>query len=215
MQGDIRLESEKGVGTKAIVTLPLERRPPPAPKLVVPSVVGYPPPADLSVPASETSPGRALITIGRRSKSDYDQSDNSKREDATPIAKARHLELVSQYSPVKRRDVHVLLAEDNRVIQTIAVRAIKKLGFSVSAVWNGKEALDYISGTPTPSRPQASIVLMDCQMPVMDGYAATRALRHEEPFVHDKRIANIPVIAVSTLRRLRNVDQLSTDQEGR
>lgn len=69
---------------------------------------------------------------------------------------------------------------------------IEKLGFSVSAVWNGKEALEYLAADLSPSRPRADMVLMDCQMPVMDGYNATRQIRDGEGW-----LANLPVVAMT------------------
>lgn len=59
--------------------------------------------------------------------------------------------------------------------QQIALKTVKKLGFGVSAVWNGKEAIDYIlaSKNNPPDYPKPDIILMDCMMPVLDGYRAT------------------------------------------
>ena len=79
----------------------------------------------------------------------------------------------------------VLVAEDNVVNQKVAARTLEKLGYRVDVVANGKEALDAVSRVPYDA------VLMDCQMPVLDGYAATRAIR-ERP--GDRRL---PIIAMT------------------
>lgn len=49
------------------------------------------------------------------------------------------------------------------------------LGFQVAAVWNGKDALDYIRGSQADKNPKPNMILMDCQMPVVDGYECTHA----------------------------------------
>lgn len=65
-----------------------------------------------------------------------------------------------------RAHTQILVVEDNTINQNIAVQIIKKLGFPVQAVWNGKEALDYLANS-TATTPRPDIVVMDCQMPIV------------------------------------------------
>jgi signal transduction histidine kinase/CheY-like chemotaxis protein len=76
-----------------------------------------------------------------------------------------------EYPTIDRSSTHILLAEDNVVNQMVAQRMLEKLGFSIDVVSNGQEALDALAKKPY------SLVFMDCQMPVLDGYQAVRALR--------------------------------------
>jgi len=86
--------------------------------------------------------------------------------------------------------IRLLLAEDNPVNREIAVAILTNAGFQVDSVENGEEAWQRIAD----SRPgDYDAVLMDIQMPVMDGYAATRRIRA----LDDPLLASIPIIAMT------------------
>jgi CheY-like chemotaxis protein len=84
--------------------------------------------------------------------------------------------------------LRVLLVEDNPVNMRIATMFLDKLGCSVETATNGLQALD----TLTEHGQTFDVVLMDCQMPVMDGYQATAELRRREAAGH-----RVPIIALT------------------
>ena len=83
-------------------------------------------------------------------------------------------------------NVRVLVAEDNVVNQTVAVRLLQKLGVRADVASNGREAIEMMRILPY------DLVFMDCQMPAMNGYEAVSEIRRRE-----ERGCNIPVIAMT------------------
>jgi signal transduction histidine kinase/CheY-like chemotaxis protein/HPt (histidine-containing phosphotransfer) domain-containing protein len=83
---------------------------------------------------------------------------------------------------------HVLLVEDNPVNLQVAKKLVSLIGVSFEAANHGREALEQLERTAF------DLVLMDCQMPVLDGYSATRAIRDREAQSATKRI---PIIAMT------------------
>jgi CheY-like chemotaxis protein len=81
--------------------------------------------------------------------------------------------------------------------QRIALKTIRKLHFSVSAVWNGKEALDYLLRSHSPGYIRPDVILMDVQMPVIDGYQATHVIRNIPPYSTLPELRKIPIVAMT------------------
>jgi CheY-like chemotaxis protein/HPt (histidine-containing phosphotransfer) domain-containing protein len=91
-------------------------------------------------------------------------------------------------------DCHVLLAEDNPVNQLVGQTMLESIGCSVELVSNGSEAVE------TLSKNSYDLVFMDCQMPEMDGYRATRLIREREDAQRSEdngKISHVPIIALT------------------
>ncbi len=80
---------------------------------------------------------------------------------------------------------HLLLVEDNEINQMVAQEILQAAGYTLDIAENGQQALDMLE------KNEYALVLMDIQMPIMDGYTATQKIREQEKY------ANLPIIAMS------------------
>jgi two-component system sensor histidine kinase/response regulator len=94
--------------------------------------------------------------------------------------------------------LRVLLVEDNDINQQIAVELLEGVGAKVDVASNGREAVDTLLGGPIP--PPYHVVLMDLQMPVMDGHQATSKIRS------DPRFTSLPIFAMTAHATLEERD---------
>jgi two-component system sensor histidine kinase/response regulator len=88
----------------------------------------------------------------------------------------------------QKNRARLLIVDDNPVNQTVALAILKNLGYRADAVANGREAITTLRSIPY------DLVFMDCQMPEMDGYEATRGIRQG---ASGQRNISIPIIAMT------------------
>jgi signal transduction histidine kinase/DNA-binding response OmpR family regulator len=119
-----------------------------------------------------------------------DVLDGARDERAAPAPRAPSA--AERPDPAPQRDAplrgHVLVAEDNPLNQQLAQAVLQMLGCSVAIAANGQAALEELERT------RFDLVLMDCRMPVMDGYQASREIRRREAA---RGGARLPIVALT------------------
>lgn len=106
----------------------------------------------------------------------------------TDTAKPDKIITQHSLSELEKEQIEILLVEDNRMNQKVAMGFIKKLGYRVEVANNGIEAVEILK------EKSFNMVFMDCQMPEMDGFEATRYIRDKNNPVTDNRV---PIIAMT------------------
>ncbi|RFU72224.1 histidine kinase [Trichoderma arundinaceum] len=192
MNGRIKLESNVGSGTKATFWIPfMKPTGARAPTLVEPGAIPDRLQSELSL-SCNSSEHEQLTSASQGSDGITSSSGTKSRRRAS----IRTPPPAEQTLPLSERSrLHILVVEDNPVNQKIATRTIGKLGFQVSATWNGKEALDYMIGASKGQNKKPDIILMDVQMPIIDGYKCTHLLRHHLPYKN--LVQDVPIVAMT------------------
>lgn len=100
--------------------------------------------------------------------------------------------VTAEDASARLRGLHILLVEDNLINQQIAVELLEAEGAKITVANHGQEALDFLQQNLLPDRTtNVDLILMDLQMPVMDGITATQKIRAE------LQLSDVPVIAMT------------------
>ena len=110
------------------------------------------------------------------------QNHHEKEESQLP---EKNIETEANFNGFRLQGVKILLVEDNDLNQELITEILTEKGMMVKIANHGQEALDILS------RESFDGVLMDCQMPVMDGYTATQKIREQQ------ELKNLPIIAMT------------------
>ena len=110
-----------------------------------------------------------------------------------PHASLPPIDTAQHYALSVNRALYILVAEDNPVNQMVIKSQLVKLGHHVALAQNGKDALQHYLNSLAADK-LYDIILMDCEMPELNGFAATHAIRQAEAA---KRVHHIPIIALT------------------
>ncbi len=168
MNGDIQVESKIDVGTKFIITIFLEFQ-----------------------EILDDSKDRRLITLETDIHSDIIQMNTQQvLKDIYQSNETPSDNFLQIYSEKDFSDKYMLIVEDNEFNAEVLGEILKSTGVHIDYAKNGQEAVDIITNT---QKDYYNIILMDIKMPVMDGYAAAKAIRS----LSGNYYKNIPIVAMT------------------
>ncbi|KAL9595868.1 MAG: hypothetical protein Q9219_006173 [cf. Caloplaca sp. 3 TL-2023] len=197
MHGEISLESALDSGTKATFSIPFNKSqyPSSAPLVDIGALPNHLQ-SEMSVSGC-ASDDRSVHSAPQSPLDTPGLNPTSRLRHSVPTPPQLVDSDPEELQKIDRKNTHILVVEDNMINQQIAIKTIKKFGFSVNAVWNGQEALDYLLEESSPAHPNPDIILMDVQMPILDGYRATHIIRHHSPYSTIARLRNTPIVAMT------------------
>ncbi|KAF4618388.1 hypothetical protein G7Y89_g14916 [Cudoniella acicularis] len=221
--GQIRVNSEPGKGTIFVLEIPFEHASPasirrlssfPADHLSLPRTLSDTSSPSISLPHHK---GKALLekgqgkTLGHSSGSPPENEHHANRNPGFPSSgfpsaglSSHSLESGGSKFPFPDMDsdpastprgLSVLIAEDNPINVRLLTRRLLKLGHEVEIAYDGQECHDHFTSKPH----KIDVILMDIQMPLVDGAEATKMIRKFEKDLQDLLLARprVPIIAVS------------------
>lgn len=220
MRGTVTLESELGKGTRIAVEVPFQKSLRPPTQLPRRPSQKSRRSTDSSLTAAATSPSaleplqcldNAISTLpggdldvemaevdlppeNHPSETSVSQPSDIKIEMTvpTPPLASPSVSVAPNSLPAPRAAYWILLAEDNPLNSEIFVKGLSRMGFNVLAVPNGQEAVQAMNKRPW------DLVLMDGQMPICDGYEATRLIRRStDPSIKDTTILALTASAIA------------------
>jgi two-component system, sensor histidine kinase len=134
----------------------------------------------------------ARLDKPKPARSSAESSASIEKRSAVPMASGKNMSQRKQAGKGSLPSSRILLVEDNPVNQVVSRAMLEYLGCQTDIAGNGREALEAFSRIPY------DLILMDCQMPEMDGYEATRAIREKEATGSgDRSLSHTPIIALT------------------
>lgn len=193
MNGTINFESAPGIGTRAVVMIAFQKANPDVEEVDLTLLETSPKTAESDKPVTETHTTPSIMAA------------ETARQRLAPKG-TRELEDSALVPMDDRSRTLVLIVEDNPVNLRIATLMTERLGLRVITASNGKEALDILETRAASDRLSPDIILMDCMMPVMDGYEATRRLRKDDSRF-SARSRSTPIVALTASAHVGDMER--------
>jgi CheY-like chemotaxis protein len=189
--GQIGVASEAGLGSRFALYVQARRAGPPSQATQVESQGVMPIERQLGDDAQ-------LTTLS--------QSVTPQRQDYATSGHGAGLVAIKASQPYDATTTHILVVEDNLINQRVLAGQLKKAGCKVNVANDGVEALEFLAKTKfcVPDGAELSVILMDLEMPNMDGLTCVRRIRQMEQ--EGKTMGHIPVIAVTANVRDEQVE---------